>query len=170
MIKRNRKYSQSYDFSSVNVLAWYSIVFLYCIVSIWFRSIGKNICEIGKSSKRIGFRNVSKQKSMFRFCYFNFFLIENWKICFIFILFFSFFFFFVCEEYCTDTLFSIGFVNENSNISFFNFYSYHIFFNYFNLFFYILSMIHYRLFFFIFKFNQVFYFNYIGSVRCFIDL
>lgn len=94
MIKRNRKYSQSYDFSSVNVLAWYSIVFLYCIVSIWFRSIGKNICEIGKSSKRIGFRNVSKQKSMFRFCYFNFFLIENWKICFIFILFFSFFFFF----------------------------------------------------------------------------
>lgn len=80
----------------MNVLVWYSIVFLYCIVSISFRSIGKNIREIGKSSKRIGFRNVSKQKSMFCFCYFNFFLLKIEKF-FIFILFIFFFFiFFFC--------------------------------------------------------------------------
>lgn len=43
-----------------------------------------------------------------------------WKLknfLFLFYLFFSFsYFFFVHEEYCIDTLFSIGFVNENSRV------------------------------------------------------
>lgn len=43
-----------------------------------------------------------------------------WKLknfLFLFCLFFSFsYFFFVHEEYCIDTLFSIGFVNENSRV------------------------------------------------------
>lgn len=115
----NKKYSRNYH--TIFHRWMFLIVFLNCKYLVSIERISVKLENLAKEQDLEMFRNRNQ-------CFVFVTLISFWlKIekfaLFLFCLFFSFLFFCIRRILCTDTLFSIGFVNENScvvsNIFFF---------------------------------------------------